>query len=211
MTETALVKDEAKRIAQGQGDSAEVTLSTGVRVRLHPVSSSLVEEMKGAIKMPPVPRVWIEAKEREEENPNDPRYLDEVAETESKRAVAVFDALVTFGVELIDGLPEDKTWLKKLNLLAKRGALDLSGFDLEDDFDLEFLYKRYVAIAGTDLQWISRLHGVRPLEVARARSMFLDSEGRDTDRGIPAEELGEDEHRDEPDDAGVGKRTRRKS
>ena len=211
MTETALVKDEAKRIAQGQGDSAEVTLSTGVRVRLHPVSSSLVEEMKGAIKMPPVPKVWIEAKEREEENPNDPRYLDEVAEVERKRADAIFDALCTFGVELLDGLPEDGTWLRKLKLLEKRGALDLSGFDLEDDFDLEFLYKRYVAVAGTDLQMIGGLHGFRPLEVARQRAMFLDSTERGADRGIPAEELDQDEHRDESSAPRVGGRSRRKT
>jgi hypothetical protein len=196
MTEKALIKEEAKRLARGQGEDV-FALSTGVRVRLHPVSSSLVEEMKGAIKMPDVPVVWIEAKEREEENPNDPRYIQAVEEANSKRADAIFDALVTFGVELVDGLPEDETWIKKLKLLERRGKLDLSGFDLNDDFDLEFLYKRYVAVAGADLEIIGGLHGFRPLEVARARAMFLGDEERNSARRVPAEERNQDEYRDE--------------
>lgn len=196
MSDRAKVKDEAKRLAGGQGDSEIVTLSTGVVVRLKPVSSSLVEEMKGAIKMPPVPVVYIEAKEREEENPNDPRYIDEVEDVNRRRADAIFDALCTFGVELVDGLPEDTMWIKKLRFLEKRGTLDLSGFDLEDDFDLEFLYKRYVAVAGTDLQTIGGLHGFRPMEVARARATFLDNETRDSDRGVRADELDTDADRD---------------
>jgi hypothetical protein len=211
MSEKAQVKDAAKRIARGQGESEEVTLSTGVVVRLKPVSSSLVEEMRNAIDMPEVPKVWIEAKEREEENPNDPRYIAAIEETNSKRAEAVFDALCIFGVELVDGLPEDDSWIKQLRLLERRGSMDLSGFDLKDEFDLEFLYKRYVAIAGADLNLISGLHGFRPLEVARARSMFLGDETGDTAGRISADGIGEDEHRDESADDGVGKRTRSKS
>ena len=187
MSDKAKVKDEAKRLASGQGESEIVTLSTGVVVRLSPVSSSLVEEMKAVIKMPPVPVVWIEAKEREEENPNDPKYIEDVEEVNRRRADAIFDALCIFGVELVDGLPEDALWIKKLRLLERRGMLDLSEFDMEDEFDLEFLYKRYVAVAGTDLQTIGGLHGFRPMEVARARAMFLDNETGDSDRGIPAE------------------------
>lgn len=179
MTE-ARVKNAAKRVASGQGEQEEVTLSTGVRVRLHPVSSSLVEEMKAAIPMPPVPVVYIEAKDREEENPNDPRYIDAVEEVNRKRGDAILDALLIFGVELLDGLPEDKVWLKQLRLLERRGTLNLSGFDLEDDFDLEFLYKKYVAVAGTDLRIISGLHGFAPMEVARARATFLGDEAGDT-------------------------------
>lgn len=197
MSDKAQVKDEAKRLARGQGESEVVTLSTGVTVRLKPVSSSLVEEMKGAVKMPPVPTVWIEAKEREEENPNDPKYIEDVQAAERQRADAVFDALAVFGVELEDGLPEDDAWLKKLKLLERRGSIDLSGFNLKDEFDLEFLYKRYVAIAGTDLQLLSGLHGFRPLEVARARATFLGDQGRDTAGRVSAKERDEDEYRDE--------------
>jgi hypothetical protein len=196
MTDRAKVKDEAKRLARGRGEDDVFTLSTGVVVRLKPVSSSLVEEMKSAIKMPAVPVVWIEEKEREEENPNDPRYIEAVEECNRKRADAVFDALCMFGVDLVEELPEDDSWLKKLRMLERRKVLDLSGFNLKDDFDLEFLYKRYVAVAGADMELISGLHGFRPLEVARARAMFLGDEKRNTDRGVPAKELDQDTDRD---------------
>lgn len=194
MTGKAVVKDQAKKLADRQGDSEIVTLSTGVVVRLHPVSSSLVEEMKSAYEMPSVPVVFIPEKEREEENPNDPKYIDEVERVQSKRADAILDALVTFGVELVDGLPEDDSWLKRLRLLERRGNLNLSGFDLEDEFDLEFLYKRFVAVAGTDLNLIGGLHGFRPMEVARARATFLGNKSRDSAGGIPAE--GNDSDKD---------------
>lgn len=187
MAGKAVVKDQAKKLADRQGDSEIVTLSTGVMVRLHPVSSSLVEEMKNAYEMPPVPVVFIPEKEREEENPNDPKYIDEVERVQSKRADAILDALVTFGVELVDGLPEDSSWLKRLKLLERRGNLNLSGFDLDDEFDLEFLYKRFVAVAGTDLNLIGGLHGFRPMEVARARATFLGNKRGDSAGGIPAE------------------------
>lgn len=191
MSDKASVLDTAKRIVGGQ-DDAEVVLSTGIRVKLCPVSSSLVEELKSSVKMPDVPTVYIEAKDREEENPNDPRYIEAVNEANRERADAVFDALVLFGVELLDGLPENTTWLKKLRLLERQGSMDLSGYDLDDEFDLEFLYKRYVAVAGADLSLISGLHGFRPLEVAKARAMFLGDEERGAPRGAWAEEDDQD-------------------
>jgi hypothetical protein len=196
MTEKAVIS-EAKRIVRGQGDSEIITLSTGVVVRLKPVSSSLVEQMKSAIPMPDVPVVFIKEKQREEENPNDPRYLKQVEEVNQRRSDAILDALCIFGIELVDGLPEDDAWLKNLKRLERRGVLDLSGFDLEDEFDLDLLYKRNIAIAGDDLSILGALAGPRPLEVARSRKMFLGNKERGADRGVSAEGHDSDEHRDE--------------
>ena len=192
------VKDRVKQLAQGQGGETEVTLSTGVRVRLHAVSGSLVEDVKEAVPMPRVPVVYIEAKDREEENPSDPRYLEAVEEVRRRRGDAVLDALLMFGVELLDGLPEDDRWLKSLKLLERKKRLDLSGFDLKDDFDLEYLYKRHVAVAGADLGLIAQLQSVRPEEAARARRSFLGDETRSRARGLRAEALDPDGDRDEP-------------
>jgi len=200
----ALVKDRAKEIA-GQGDvDVIVTLTSGVRVQLKAVSSSLVEDVKASIPYPDVPRVWIEAKEREEENPNDPVYLAAVERINVQRGDAVLDALCLFGVDLVDGLPEDTTWLRRLKFLAKKGRLNLDGFDFEDDFDLEYLYKRYVAVAGADMHTIAPLYGVRPLEVAQARDTFLGSQTRRGRSRVSAETRGEDGAGTEPADDGVG-------
>jgi len=194
MDDKARVKEAARRISQGQDDDKIITLSTGVRVRLHTVSSTLTEDLRLAIPMPKVPVVWIEAKEREEENPNDPDYIEKCKEVDIGRGRAVIDALITFGVELVDDLPEDQVWLRKL----KRLHVNLAGFDLDDPFDLEFLYKRYVAVAGADLPLIYRLNGLQPPEVAHARSMFLGKARGGADRGVPDQELGTDGDRDKP-------------
>ncbi len=175
MTEAkARIKDRAKAIASGQGErETEVTLSTGVRVRLQAVSALLIEDLKAALLEPKVPVVYIEDKGREEENPNDPAYLAALNKYNADRGAAVLDATVLFGVELLDGLPEDESWLKKLKALERLGKLDLSRYDLADEFDREFLYKRYVAVAGADLAILTTLSSIRPEEVARARRSFL--------------------------------------
>lgn len=191
MSDKKNVLDTAKRISGGR-DDRELVLSTGIRVRLNPVSSALVEEIKSSVPMPDVPKVYIKEKEREEENPNDPAYIEAVEVANAKRSDAMFDALVLFGIELVDGLPEDDLWLKKLRRLERKGHLDFSGLDLDDEFDLEYLYKRYVAVAGADLSIVAGLHGFQPLEVARARRMFLGDEERDTTGGTSAEEHGQD-------------------
>ena len=174
--ESIQVKDKAKEIAQAdagpQLPEGVVELSTGVRVRLHPVSSHLVDDLKGAIEDPPVPVVFIEAKGREEENPNDPAYLQAIERANQKRGEAVLDAIYLFGVELADGLPEDDAWLRRLRMLEKRGHLSLDGFDLQDEFDLEFLFKKYVAVAGADLDIMGFLTRLPVEEVVRASRRF---------------------------------------
>lgn len=194
----ARIRDRARDVSRGQSEETELTLSTGVRVRLHSVSSSLVEELKAAVPMPDVPTVYIADKDREEENPNDPRYIEAVDRVQTERASAALDALILFGVELLDGVPEDDRWEKNLKMLERLHKLDLAKFDLSDDYDREFLYKRYVAVAGADLRTIGQLHGLRAEEVARARATFLGDAGRGRPERLPAEAHDTDGDRDEP-------------
>jgi hypothetical protein len=200
----AQVRDRAKQISGGQDEDSVTVLSTGVRVRLKPVSSTLVEEIKSAIPMPDVPKVWLADKEREEENPNDPRYIEAVERAMMARADATLDALVLFGVELIDGIPDDDEWVLNLKMLERLGHLDLKRFNLKDDFDRKFCYKRYVAVAGADLRMVGQLHGLNPLEVARARSTFLGNQGGSRPERVSAEAQHPDGNRDEPGADGVG-------
>lgn len=170
------IKDKAKEIAQAEAGpelpEGVVILSTGVRVKLHPVASNLVDDLKLAVEDPPVPMVYIESKGREEENPNDPQYLLDLERANAKRGEAIIEAVYLFGIELVDGLPEDTDWLKRLCLLEKRGHLSLDGFDLDDDFDLEFLYKKYYAVAREDLNLVVMLCRLPVQEVVRASRRF---------------------------------------
>ena len=102
-------------------------------------------------------------------------------------------------------MPEDDGWLDKLRYLekvqrqeAKKRGEEYEGFsiddlDLDDPFEREFIYKKYVAVAGADLQsHVAGLHGFNPLEVARARRTFLDKKARDTRRAVSSDGLSED-------------------
>lgn len=163
------VLQEARRLQQSGGI---ITLAQGVRVRLLPVSGALTDDVRARIKYPRVPTVHNESKGRDEENPLDPDYLDAMRETNARRGTAYWDALVTFGIELVDGLPADDTWLRKLQLMVRHGMLDLGGYDLDDPLDKEFLYKRYVIASVPLIKLITETAMVSPELISAAEEGF---------------------------------------
>lgn len=156
-------------------------LSTGVRVRLVPVGASLIRDATMHVKEPPVPVIMDDAKGREIENPTDPAYVEALDEARQKREMAGMDAMMLFGAELVDGLPEDDSWVRKLRYLEKRGELDLQEFDLEDELDLELLYKRYVVFGSMDLVKLAQMSGIGRQEVQAAINSFPGREERISD------------------------------
>ena len=168
--------DIAKRQAANTEDGV-TTLSTGVRVRLHPVPPGTIQEARAAIQMPKVPTWTNPDKDREEPNPNDPAYLEAVVETHRQIRQAIEAVALMFGVELVDGVPDGGDWERNLRWLEKRGRLNLSGYDLSDPVDREFLYKKHSAIGADDWTVINRLLGITREEVDEAASNFR---GNDT-------------------------------
>jgi hypothetical protein len=158
-----------------------VTLSTGVRARLRAVSPTLIYDVTRRIQDPAIPMQYIEDKGREEPNPTHPEYLREVERADRERGTAANDTLVMFGVELTDGLPEDDDWLMRLRWMEKHGHLDLSDYDLDDDIDLEFLYKRFIAVAGADMILVTKLAGLNMEEAELLLDRFQDHKTRDAD------------------------------
>jgi hypothetical protein len=161
----------------------EVTLSTGVRARIRPVSATMLDEISSSVPEPAVPKQFIEAKGRDEYNPLDPAYQLEVKRTQHVRGMKTTEALIMFGIELVEPLPDKETWLPKLLYLEKRGALDLSRFDLEDPFELELVFKLYLAVAAPDLMYVSMASGLTEKEVADAMTSFPGDKARRTDTG----------------------------
>lgn len=172
--------EAAKEIAAQLGSSQIITTQTGVRVRLVPVSTALMEEVTSRIVEPEVPMWHNESKNRDEPNPDDPVYIRALERVARDRGVAVMDAMCMFGVELVDGLPEDASWLKKLKFMEKRGQVSLDGFDLEDPLDLEFLYKRYIAVDNELIAKVSNMSTMTPEAVEKAESRFRGKSARDT-------------------------------
>lgn len=174
----AVVEAKSRRTRAQMGDVVELT--TGVRVRLSNVPPGLLEDVVSHIQDPPVPTWFNEDKGREEPNPADPDYQKALATAERDRSVAVIEAVVLFGIELVDGMPEDDGWLKKLQFMSRRGKLNLGEYDLEDELDREFLYKRYIILGKDDLALVvSSASGVSPEEIEKARETFLHDQGRE--------------------------------
>ena len=163
------------------GEQDVHTLSTGVRVRLLSVNAATITEVQMRIENPPVPTWFNEDKGREEDNPNHPDYLAACGKANEARALAMMDALALFGVELLDGLPEDDLWLRKLKLLARKGQLDLSVYDLDDEIDREFLYKKHIAISTPDWAKLMTLSGVPEEAVQQMEDSFPGDTQRDAD------------------------------
>eukprot|EP00919_Chromeraceae_sp_WS-2016_P030391 GHVR01072123.1.p1 GENE.GHVR01072123.1~~GHVR01072123.1.p1 ORF type:complete len:176 (+),score=31.97 GHVR01072123.1:438-965(+) len=153
-------------------DDGIVTLSTGVRARLVPVATGVLEAVKSQIVDPPVPMWMNPEKEREEPNFNDPEYNRALTDNTDRRGTAVMDALIIFGVELVDGIPDSAGWLSGLKMMERLGHLDLSAFDLDDPLDLEFLYKKHKAVAAADYGLLTNLAGLTGEVIAEAEDTF---------------------------------------
>jgi hypothetical protein len=149
-------------VARKQGGTSDGihTLSTGVRVRVKPVPPALVNDVMLRVKVPQVPDVWNEKKGRAEPNPLDPGHIAALAYYDQERGAAALDAVAMFGLELVDGMPEDTTWVHKLGLL---------GIDVGDDpIAQEFYYKKYIAL-GNDLDQLQQVMGVTAEDVTNAK------------------------------------------
>jgi len=100
-----------------------VTLSTGVVVRVRPVASLIISDIARAIPEPKPPKVYIEEKAREEENPNDPGYLKALDDRQTAQAMAVNDAFLLMGTEVKSSPPdlwavESDEWVDRLSLVG---------------------------------------------------------------------------------------------
>jgi len=166
---------QTARAQQGGGNT--VTLSTGVQARLVPVATALIEDAQSRVEEPQPPVVFIKEKEREEANYNDPDYRRAVEQARRKRGMAVIDTIIMFGVELVDGVPDDDGWLGKLKFLEKQGHISLDGYDLDDDMEREFLYKKNVAVAAEDYDRLLEICGVTPRGIQAQADKFRGDEG----------------------------------
>ena len=166
--------ETAKRQAREETSQEGTVLSTGVRVRLHSVSASLIDEVRSRIKDPDVPIFHDEEKGREMPNPADPVYLRQLGEAEDKRNKATTDAMVMFGVELLDGLPKDDKWIHQLKFLGIE-------VDSSDSLAMEFAYKKYKAVGTPDLPLLYSASAVTEQEVERAMRGFQRDEEGGTD------------------------------
>lgn len=151
---------------------APVTLTGGVKARLVPVPATLIDEVSSRISDPEVPMWHNDEKDRDEPNPSNPVYIKALAGVARQRGLAAIDAMCMFGVELIDPVPPKDKWLTKLQFLERKGEIDLSSYDLDDEMDVEFLWKRFIAVDAGLIQALTQLSAISPEEISTAEKSF---------------------------------------
>lgn len=170
ISDNPAVKTAKARAQEANPDG--IVLSTGIRVRLHSVSASLIDEVRARIKDPDVPIIHDEEKGRELPNPSDPTYLRQLEEAEETRNRAALDAVIMFGTELLDGLPDDNVWIDRLEFLDINVGAD-------DATAREFAYKKYIAVGAPDLPILFTASAATEAEVQQAMRGFRgDEEGK---------------------------------
>ena len=160
------------------------TLPGGVRVKFNQISLSILDAINHKFPDPEPPLVEIEGKSTPdkpyyESNPNDPDYAIQLRNVAQERGTAMIDAMIIMGVELVDGVPDNEGWLKTLQFNQKvTGVPDLSGYDLEDEMEKEFVFKKFYAIGRDGMKELAKYTGVTEEGIDDAMSSFPGDEER---------------------------------
>ena len=101
--------------------SNEVTLASGVKLRIKQAPPFLFAQIERKFPPPPVPEIYDEGKQRMLRNPNHPDYLAAVALNDSEKGLAMGDILFGLGTEVSfvpDDLPrpEDEGWSEDVEI-----------------------------------------------------------------------------------------------
>lgn len=173
----------AVQVAQ-EGDEKDdqiIELTSGVLIRRKPIPDILMQRVMAKVEKPKVPMWFNPDKEREEPNPNDPDYLEAVRKAEEERGQKAIDAAIMFGCELVDDLPSDRTWIKRL----KRFGIEV---DETDEFELQFAYLKYVAFVNSDDLALVTGWGLSERDIENAGATFRRTKARRANRNRRAKE-----------------------
>lgn len=179
------------------GNKAEFELSNGIVLSIKTVPPFLIQAVQNEFHMPDPPKVMIEEKGREEENPNDPTYLREIERLSEAQINASHDLYLAVGTSaksVPEGyyMPEQDEWIAQVEFAAS-----IVGHTLQIDRDdkikryLHWL-KLYALESNNDITLVtilpSQLAGVREGEVDEVVESFrsLPERGPDPERPVEA-------------------------
>lgn len=123
MGASQILSEVERDLDQGREADNIVVLSNGVRLRAQPVPPLLFQQVASRFKLPEPPVVYIEEKARSEPNPNDPTYLAECQRIEEAQRVAMLDAAIMMGIQVIHVpetviAPESDDWVEAVEYLT---------------------------------------------------------------------------------------------
>jgi hypothetical protein len=162
--------DVARELASEYQD--DLLIVEGYTVRVKAMPAAIISDVTNRIPDPEIPVWYNKDMERDEENATDPGYIRAKEAVDRKRGESMIDATVMFGIELPDGVPPTEDWLPRLKFMEKRHQIDLSGFDLNDSLELEFVFKRYIIANIALISFIQKISSVTPEDVGKAGQPF---------------------------------------
>lgn len=176
----------AAQILDNRDDPHTYITYRGVKLQLSPVNSVLVQEAARRIPLPRPP-MWLNPdKDREEENPNDPEYIDKREEVMFERGLVAVNLLLT-GTKPIHipedvQKPEDDDWIFVVEQVA--GIKDVP----DRGVGRYIAWLKYYVCTDDDLlrlrNKIGRLSGgTLEVDVQDAQDSFRTDEGRQPNNG----------------------------
>lgn len=178
------------------GSTASFQLSNGIVLTIKTVPPFLIQAVQNEFHMPDPPKVMIEEKGREEENPNDPTYLREIERLSLAQKLATDDLYLAVGTaikSIPSGYfkPEEDDWIDQVQFAAQ-----ISGVNIQverENKTQRYLHwlKLYACETTSDAVWAaslpSQLGGIREGEVDEVLESFrgVQERGSDTEREAP--------------------------
>lgn len=167
-----------------------VTVSTGVVFRLTNPSIMAVQavERQMAADEPKPPKVWIEAKGREEVNDQDPGYRSAMQRWQGAIVERQYDVVVATGTEIVsvpDDIPslDDDEWVERIEAI---GITPAAGKTARKIQWVKFIAAPSLKDMQSLLQPLFQRMGVGEQEVAEAVETFRGLPGRGADPGADA-------------------------
>lgn len=195
MEERNIISDAVGNVLARPKDKnhIEITLSNGIVLELRPVPPALRDAVRNELvtKRPKVPIVHIESKDRDEENPGDPAYLEAMNNALRVEELAMEDLSMAAGTIIVsvpdDMLPLDgDDWMHDPRIeVAVSAGLRL---DVSDNNKRRIAYLRFYALE-THMDFFIHKHaslkvqGISEEEIRAALESFRGIQGRISDIG----------------------------
>lgn len=164
-----------------KGRYATLELTNGIVLRLKSIPPFLIQAVNQEFKTPSPPKVFIEEKGREEENPNDPNYLKLLDDLASEQQLAYNNLILGTGTE-VDSIPEDyfppesDEWIEQVEFAANLVGKKLH-IEKEDRIKRYICWLKFYALETTNDSFLCNnlplmLWGVREGEIDEVVEYF---------------------------------------
>jgi hypothetical protein len=191
MTKKQEEKDRFKALEEAvsgdeNGSVGIVTLSSGVVLKIKPVSPLLLLRLASRYEEPQVPMAMDDTMGRETPNPLDPDYLAAKKAYDLRLTQAMVDGFVMYGTELESapeeiGTPDEDRWVNMLKAVGEET-------DPENEFWRYMTWIETQAIKSDDdmkslIEEVGRMSGVSERDVNAAADNFRGSKEQPKDPG----------------------------